>query len=161
MLKCVVDMTRYAEGTTVGIERSRAEVEAILKRYGANRFMYVADGDVVTLAFEMNQYTCKLTVQPPARSMFTRTKTGRSRSTKVADDAWEAEDRRRWRVLVLSLKARLESIAAEAETFEQAFSGLFLLQSGNTLGETLKASPHLLHLTGISGLLAAPDAEGH
>lgn len=33
-------MTRYAQKTTVPVERSRNEIEATLARYGAQQFMY-------------------------------------------------------------------------------------------------------------------------
>jgi hypothetical protein len=143
-------MKQYAEGTAVSVERSRTEVETVLNRYGATKFMYYREGDSVILAFEMNGHACKLSVRPPDRESFRRTETGRTRKSTAAQDAWEAEYRRRWRVLILSLKARLESISAEAETFEEAFAGIMLLRSGETVAENMRRNPSL------SGVLSAP-----
>lgn len=143
-------MKQYAEGTAVSVERSRTEVETVLNRYGATKFMYYREGDSVILAFEMNGHACKLSVRPPDRESFRRTETGRTRKSTAVQDAWEAEYRRRWRVLILSLKARLESIAAEAETFEEAFAGIMLLRSGETVAENMRRNPSL------SGVLSAP-----
>ncbi len=33
------EMARYAETTSVPVDRSKAEIEAVLKRYGASEFM--------------------------------------------------------------------------------------------------------------------------
>ena len=122
----------------------------MLHRFGANKFMYYREEDTVILAFELAGHACKLAVHPPDRALFTRTDSGRTRKQTAADDAWEAEYRRRWRVLVLSLKARLESIAAESETFEEAFAGIMLLRSGQTVAENMRSNPAL------TGVFSAP-----
>lgn len=44
----------YAEGTDVPVERSRAEIERLLTRYGAQRFMSGWDRESATIAFEAN-----------------------------------------------------------------------------------------------------------
>lgn len=36
-------MTRFAENTSVSVEKSRAEIETILTRYGASQFGYATD----------------------------------------------------------------------------------------------------------------------
>src|SRR5690606_26121903 len=44
-------MTKYAAKTTVSVQRSRDEIEAILTRYGADQFMYGWFEGGATIAF--------------------------------------------------------------------------------------------------------------
>ena len=47
-------MSRYAANTQVSSERSRLELEKILKRYGADQLMYGEDAGKVVIAFRMS-----------------------------------------------------------------------------------------------------------
>lgn len=130
-------MARYAEGTSTSVEKSRSEIESTLMRYGATQLLYHRTQDQVMLAFEYAKLPCKLILRYPDIQETSTTETGRKRTLKVAEEAREAEIRRRWRVLLLSVKARLESIAAGCETPEQAFGGIILLKSGRTVSEEI------------------------
>lgn len=148
-------MGRYAQGTAVPIDRSRQEIESILCRYGADDFLYYRNSEKIALAFRINGYPCKITIRMPQEEEVSLTETGRQRKESVVQQALEAELRRRWRVLVLSLKARLESIDAGCETVEQAFGGIFLLKSGMTVGEELSDRSRI---GSFENLLMAPKA---
>ena len=50
-------MTRYAEKTSVASDRSRAEIEKTLVRYGADQFMYGWQEDKAVVGFRMNDLT--------------------------------------------------------------------------------------------------------
>ena len=45
-------MPRYAENTSVSVDRSQAEVNRILQRYGADKFMSGWDREAAYIAFE-------------------------------------------------------------------------------------------------------------
>ena len=45
-------MSKYAADTSVSSERSRAEIEATLRRYGADSFGYLSSKDRATIAFQ-------------------------------------------------------------------------------------------------------------
>ncbi|MCB1198982.1 MAG: hypothetical protein KDK51_11465 [Deltaproteobacteria bacterium] len=47
-------MAQYAERTQVSSDKSRADIEKTLTRYGASGFMYGWSHDVAQVAFEMN-----------------------------------------------------------------------------------------------------------
>lgn len=41
----------YAQNTEVSVEKSRAEIERTLQRYGATKFMYGSDTNRAVIAF--------------------------------------------------------------------------------------------------------------
>lgn len=124
---------RYAEGTEVPAEKSRAELERLLERAGATGFASSWDHEtgVARLLFRIGGRMVRLEVLRPDREEF-RGRLGRGRT--VADMV-EAEHRRRWRAQVLLVKAKLEMIAGGASTLEREFFADLLLPDGRTLGE--------------------------
>lgn len=114
---------RYAERTTVSSEQSKMEIEKTLARYGADSFMYGYHGDDAMVAFRMQGRQVKLLLPQPRREDY-------STETKFFQ-----ERRRRWRALLLVLKAKLESVTSGIETFDEAFLPYIMLPNGQTVGE--------------------------
>src|SRR5262245_54701874 len=113
-------MTTYAKETTVPIEKSRLEVERILKRYGATGFIYGWQGDRHLIAFEMRGRKIRLEVTMPDKSSrdITRSHGGRRQRTKSQIEvAYEQAMKQRWRAMALILKAKLEAIESGISTF--------------------------------------------
>ena len=129
----------YASNTSVSVERSKAEIERTLQRYGASQFIYGWDHQEAVIGFvvksdeQMRQVRFKVKV--PERSQFMKTPTGRRRSTSQAEREWEQAQRQRWRALLLVIKAKLEAIEAGIATFEDEFLAYTMLPSGETVGE--------------------------
>jgi hypothetical protein len=129
----------YASNTSVSVERSKAEIEKTLQRYGASQFIYGWDhqeaviGFVVSSDEQMRQVRFKVKV--PEREQFLQTPTGRRRSTSQAEREWEQAQRQRWRALLLVIKAKLEAIEAGIASFEDEFLAYTMLPSGETVGE--------------------------
>ena len=90
---------RYAENTSVSSDRSRAEIENTLRRYGADQFMYGWDQQSAVIMFQANDRRVKFVLPMPDRNAreFTVTATGRSRSQTQALESWEQACRQRWR----------------------------------------------------------------
>lgn len=61
-------MTRYAEDTSVTTDRSRAEIERTLTRYGASAFMYGWDGDAAALGFRLGGRQVRFRLTMPDRA---------------------------------------------------------------------------------------------
>ena len=82
-------MSRYADRTSVPAERSRAEIERTLERYGATGFMYAWQEDRVMIAFEAHKRAIRfeMPIPDPQSSEFTMTATYRMRSQKAAKEA--------------------------------------------------------------------------
>ena len=118
-------MTRYAENTSVPVDRSRTEIERQLQRFGATGFGYGWEGSVEVIAFTYRAKQVRLTLPMPSPSGF-RTEAAR-----------EKERRRRWRSLAMVIKALLVGVDDDIISFEEAFLSYFVMPDGMTLGERL------------------------
>lgn len=130
---------RYAESTSVSSEKSRAEIERTLQRYGATGFMYGWQKDSALVAFEMNGKSIKFILPLPERESFARTGGNhpRRRTENQIAAAWEKACRQRWRALTLCIKAKLEAVESEITTFEHEFLAHFVTANGQTVGDRL------------------------
>lgn len=130
-------MARYAADTSVPADRSRAEIERTLQRYGASSFVYGWGAKEAVIMFEAHERRIKFVLPLPARDdyRFTHTAQHRSRSETAAQTAWEQACRQSWRALALVIKAKLEAVAAGITEFEDEFLAHILLPSGQTFGE--------------------------
>ncbi len=92
-------MSKYAEGTSVPADRSRAEIERILQRYGATGFIYGWDRDRAIVAFRMNDRMLRMVLPMPDRTdrEFQLTPTGKRRTENTRQEAYEQAVRQRWR----------------------------------------------------------------
>lgn len=153
-------MTRYAETTTVPSERSRAEIESTLRRYGANAFSYGWDNSRAVIMFEMAGRRVRFDMPMPdhAAPEFTETPTGRPRSLKQAKDAYEQAVRQRWRALALGIKAKLEFVASGITEFEDEFLAHMVLPNGQSAGAWLRPQIARAYETGsMPPMLPAPS----
>jgi len=153
----------YAENTTVPVERSRAEIESMLRRYGAAQFVSGWDADRAMIGFSANarQLRFVLNMPDPKNVKFTRRATKYSHVQRTAEDArrlYDQEVRRLWRALTLSIKGKLEAVESGIETFEEAFMPHIVLPDGSTVGQFM--SPQLERVYSEGGmprmLLALP-----
>lgn len=132
----------YADQTNVSVEKSRAELESIVLRYGAARFASMIDQESkeATIGFTINNRHLRFTLPLPdiqdKRFWFTPARRNR-RSQQEAYAAWEQECRSKWRSLVLCVKAKLEAVAAKITTFEKEFLAHFVLPDGRTVGDVV------------------------
>jgi hypothetical protein len=138
-------MARYAEGTDVSISRSVAELEKLVTKYGASGFGYGrddADG-FAQVVFRIQDRVIRFRIQrpDPRAAEFRLTPSGRSRSIEGASELVMAEEKRRWRGLVLVIKALLVAVADDVLTLSDAFLPYTMLPAGTTFGEW--AAPQL------------------
>lgn len=126
-------MAKYAEGTKVPAEQSRAEIEKTLKRFGADQFMYGSKQDAAVIAFRAHgrhiRFLLPLTIG-------------------TNKEASERETRRRWRSMAMCIKAKLECVATGIETFEETFMAHVVLPNGMTLSEHAKPMLEQMHKDG-------------
>lgn len=142
-------MSAYAENTSVSPEKSQADIAGLLRRYGATGYSYGWDGDRSAVMFRAHERLVRFTVPmpDPTERRFTQTDTGRARRDPEA--AYEAEVRRRWRALVLVIKAKLEAVASEVTTFEEEFMAHIVLPGGATVAETIAERIEEAYRSGI------------
>lgn len=129
-------MTRYAAQTTVTPERSRGEIEKVLRRYGADGFMYGWEGRRALVGFRVHgrQVRFEVPMPSPDDDAIRLTPKRQRRSPAQITSALEQEERRRWRALALAIKAKLEVVESEIATFEEEFLAHILLPDGSTVG---------------------------
>jgi hypothetical protein len=107
---------KYAEGTVVSPEKTKAEIEQLVERNGGKKYFtgWSADHTAV-VGFWASDRIVRLELELPPK--------GTS----------EAETRRRWRCLLLCLKAQFEAVATGIKTFEQAFFSDIVLPNNQTV----------------------------
>lgn len=135
-------MSKYAQDTEVPVERSRSEIETTLRRYGASGFMYGWEEERAVLGFRINGRMIRIELSMPDRRdpAFTITETGRRRTSGDAImAAYEQECRRRWRALLLVVKAKLEAVASEISTFDDEFMAFIVLPDNTTIGQHMRS----------------------
>ena len=132
-------MPRYAANTEVPSDRSRSEIERTLRRYGASAFAYGWEDDQAQVGFKLadRQIRFRLPLPDPQAEEFILTATGRERSEKAAEEAYEQAVRQRWRALALVIKAKLEAVEAGISTVEDEFLAHIALPDGRTVSDWL------------------------
>jgi hypothetical protein len=128
-------MGRYASQTTVSPEKSRAEIEQILSRYGADAFGYGYEERRAVVQFRAHERQIRFVIETPERDEFKKTPTGQWRYDDQIDRAWQQGIRQRWRALALVIKAKLEAVEAGVTSFEEEFMPFILLPNGQTVGD--------------------------
>ena len=109
----------YAERTRVNVDQTKIEIEKTLKRYGAKRFAFLDEEGRAVIMFEAHE----------RRVRFDLSLVEGDRERDVV------ERRRRWRALLLCIKAKLESVLSNIETFEEAFLAHVVMPDGKTVAQ--------------------------
>lgn len=144
-------MKRYAEQTQVSSEKSRAEIERTLARYGATGFFYGWDGPNAVLGFQAHARRVMFLLPMPDRDdpsfVFTAGRKLKRTQTQI-DAAYEQAVRQKWRALALVIKAKLEAVAAGITEFEDEFLAHIVLPGGRTVGAWLRPQLEVAYTTG-------------
>jgi hypothetical protein len=130
-------MTRYAKGTTVPVDRSKAEIERALMKYGASKFGYFNEGDRAAIAFQYGNKAIRMRLPLPKPDDFMRTEKNRGRPLSARIVECERATKQRWRALLLIVKAKLEAIESGVSTFETEWMAFMVLPNGKTVAEEL------------------------
>jgi hypothetical protein len=136
----------YAQGTEVPSDRSRAEIERMVQRFGADQFVSGWERDNRSMVgFRIHNRMVRILLPMPSRDdpMIALTPSGRRRSASQIEDEYAREQRRRWRSLVLVIKAKLAAVEDGISTIEREFLADVVLPNGTTLGEW--AAPQIDH----------------
>lgn len=157
-------MSKYARDTSVSVDKSKSEIEAILVRYGATEFAYGSTGSSAQVGFKANDRMVRFILPLPDRNAkeFTHTPSrGRPRHSDEAFRAWEQACRQRWRALALCIKAKLEAVASGITTFEDEFLAHIMLPGGQSVGSWLRPQLASSYKAGKmpKSLLALPPGE--
>jgi hypothetical protein len=153
-------VTRFAEGTTVSSEKSRAEIEQTVRRYGADMFISGWEGDIARITFRVKERFIRFDLKLPRRDekRFThwpKPSDWKTRADAAAEKLWRAEERRVWRALLLLIKAKLEAVESGMAAFEAEFLGNVVLPDNQTVADFMRPYVELAYSTGKAPQLAA------
>lgn len=127
----------YAANTTVPVDRTRAEIEKTLRKAGATNFgTYTNDLKGYSMVqFMMDSRLIRLSVVQPDQEDLRDKKTRRLPRPSALQNALAQEERRRWRALLLIVKAKLELIESKLSTVEREFLADIVLPDNSTVGD--------------------------
>lgn len=136
----------YAEGTKVPTSRTRGEIEALVEQHGASKFMSMRDDDLhlAKISFAIKGLLIRFTLHLPdadeMRKLLKKQKywQGRAIGEDRLGKELDTETRRRWRCLLLTIKAKLISVEDKVETFEEAFLAHIVTAEDVTIYERMK-----------------------
>jgi len=160
-------MPSYAQNTDVSIDRSKAEIEHILQRFGATGFMSGWDSEkhtaLISFRLRGRYMRFRLDLPDPADPVFVYAKVNqshaRARRTPVqAHAAWEQACKERWRALALLIKAKLAAIESGVVSLEDEFLANVMLPDQRTVGEWMQPQVQRAYESGVMPpLLPLPD----
>lgn len=153
-------MSKFASGTGVPVEKSKMEIEATVRRYGADGFMSGWDNERATVQFRCQNRHVRFVMTLPARDdkRFIFHSRGR-RTPDAALKEWEQGCRQKWRALALLVKAKLEAVESNIGSFESEFLSHIVLPDGMTVYEKVKGPLAIAYETGkMQPLLGGPSA---
>lgn len=153
---------KYAATTTVTPEKSRAEIEATLQRYGAEAFGFFTDGNRAQIAFELKGRRYRFLVNMPGRTehRFSYDQRGRPLNETQKEARLHAEYRQRWRALALVIKAKLEAVESGISTLEDEFLAHVVLPDGRTMSEWARPQLALAYKGGTMPPLLGGQGNG-
>ena len=136
-------MSQYAKETSVPVEKSKMEIEATVRRYGADGFMSGWSDARGTVQFRCQGRHVRFVMDlpDPKDKRFCEYKRGfgtHYRTPEAARKEWEQACRQKWRALALLVKAKLEAIDSNIGTFESEFLANIVLPDGKTVYETTR-----------------------
>jgi hypothetical protein len=127
---------RFAAKTRVPIDKTRLDIERLVKKYGAKGFVAGWQVNVARIEFLCADRHIRLSVVVPDN---------------------EQAARQKWRALLLVIKAKLESVDAKIATFEQAFATDIVMPSGRTVWEEIREPIKLAYEGKPIALLGGPQ----
>lgn len=127
----------YASTTSVSVSKTKGEIDGLLRKHQASGFGVFEEQKRAMLVFEMASrrivFHLPLPDQNENRFVFDGRRNRRTREKQM--DAWEQGCRSRWRALFLCIKAKLESVEAGIETFEDSFLAHIQMPDGHSVSE--------------------------
>lgn len=117
-------LRKYAEGTKVPVEKSKADLEGLLRKSGATSIAMGWDQTLgARVLFRLEERFVQILIPVPDPKVY-RTPAQR-----------EAEERRLWRSRLLIVKAKLEVVLSGETTVSREFLADLLLPDGSTVGD--------------------------
>jgi hypothetical protein len=151
-------MATFAKDTVVSVEKSRAEIEKLITRYGATSTAFLNAPGRAVVCFECKgrRIMFELTLPDRTEKRFIRDGRGYTLPQHKQIERWEQACRTCWRALALVIKAKLEAVESGITTFEKEFYAHIVLPGGISVYDATRENVDLAYKSGqITALL--PD----
>ncbi|HEX2864752.1 MAG TPA: hypothetical protein VHN99_09300 [Deinococcales bacterium] len=127
----------FAADTTVPVEKTKVELERLVKAHGADGFAQGSKGTRAQVQFEMRGRQLRFVLHLPDATdrEVTHSRGGVRRTPAQAREALAQADRTRWRALLLVIKGKLEAVASGVVDFQEEFLPQTVMPNGQTLAE--------------------------
>jgi hypothetical protein len=120
-------MMVYAAKSKISVERTRGEIERLVRKYGAKGFASAWQEQSARVEFLCSGRHIRLTVSVPEN---------------------EARAREKWRAMLLLVKAKLVAVDAKIASFEEAFfADIVMPETGKTVYEMARDPVRLSYET--------------
>lgn len=156
-------MGTFAKDTEVSVEKSRAEIEGLIVRYGATSTAFMNAPGRALIMFEAKGRRIVFELPLPDRNADVFKRTPHRRIARTPDEitkAWEQACRQKWRALALVIKAKLEAVESGITTFEDEFLAHIMMPDGQTVSQHVKPRIAAAYETqSMMPLLPAPSTK--
>ena len=140
----------YAQDTSVPINKTRLDIEFLLKKAGATEYIQGNSGNVQAIAWTLNgkKYRMSMRIPDVNSSEVRMTASNRRRNDSQAKLYYAQLERTMWRQLYIIIKAKLVAVESGIRTMEQEFREDMLLPNGQTVVEYVGPQIEQAYLTG-------------
>lgn len=136
---------RFAQRTKVTVDASRSEIERFLRKAGADEFASGFTPEKAMIQFRARGYRVRMEI--PLTEM------ARGKPVPIID----TEQRRRWRALLLVIKAKFAAIDSKVAEFAVEFLPYLVKRDQRTIAEEIASVGLGLVLDGRAKLLASGE----
>jgi len=132
----------YADNTKVPTSKSIQDIEKIILRFGADGFMYgwqkdERDNHIAAISFRYENRQIRFHLPIGKAEDHLMTPRMHRRTERQAEEFFHKDVNRRWRSLLLIIKAKLVAIQDGITTFDNEFLAFMVLPNGRTAGDWL------------------------
>lgn len=151
----------YAEKTSVSFERSIAEIMELIQKAGADQVGQMQSPNGFAVQFTLADRMVRFRVPFDTIDDMPERDGRNARLSNTRRQSMVAQSRRqRGRALLLTVKAKLESVESGIETFEQAFLAHVVMADGQTIYERIGEGIALEYKRGTPSMALLADNSG-
>lgn len=139
----------YANDTRVPVTQSRTDIERLLEKHKARQYGTAVDYEARTarVPFRLHDRIVRFVIGLPDPA-------------RLRGERLQQAERQRWRALLLVLKAKLESVENNIESFDHAFLSQIVMPNDRTVAEIVTPAIAEAYRTGKTRLLVGDTIDG-
>lgn len=127
----------YAAKTEVSVDKSQIEIKGVLQKHGATAFQFGESASLGSVEFELIDRRIRILIPIPQLKDFRWSPNNTRRTDTQMKLAHEQGKRQVWRILLITIKAKLEAVACGIATLEEEFLPHIVVDDNTPMGTTL------------------------